>query len=85
MSNARTNNADHNSNSIEKLLERFRLLRGSLIFRLEALRPEDFALTALHPRLQKPMRMIDMCLFMAEHDDFHLTTIREMAGILRKK
>lgn len=84
MSNTKTNSADHNSDSIQNLLGRFRLLRNSLIFRLESLKAEDFARTAFHPRLQKPMRMIDLCLFAAEHDDFHLTTIRELAGILSK-
>ena len=31
--------------------------------------------TATHPRLGTPMRLIDLALFVAEHDEHHLATI----------
>ncbi len=31
--------------------------------------------SALHPRLGTPMRLIDLALFTAEHDDHHLAAI----------
>ena len=34
--------------------------------------------TALHPRLLTPMRVIDLCFFVAEHDDHHLARIWEL-------
>jgi hypothetical protein len=34
--------------------------------------------TALHPGLKTPMRIIDLAYFVAEHDDHHLASIREM-------
>jgi hypothetical protein len=85
MSNKRTYNADHNADTIDNLLKRFRSLRGELMSRLDKSGPDDFARSAMHPRLMKPMRMVDMCLFIAEHDDFHLASIRELAGILSKQ
>ena len=33
---------------------------------------------AHHPRLDKPMRLIDMVFFAAEHDDQHLASITEL-------
>jgi len=33
------------------------------------------SLSALHPRLQTPMRLIDHLFFIAEHDDHHLAKI----------
>ncbi|PYS76811.1 MAG: hypothetical protein DMF66_12645 [Acidobacteria bacterium] len=46
--------------------------------RLEALSEAAVAASALHPRLGKQMRVIDMALFVAEHDDHHLATITEL-------
>jgi len=31
---------------------------------------------SLHPRLKIPMRLVDMLLFIAEHDDHHLAKMR---------
>jgi len=31
--------------------------------------------SAFHPRLKKPMRIIDLAFFVAEHDDYHLAKI----------
>ena len=31
--------------------------------------------TALHPRLKQPMRLMDLFLFVADHDDHHLAKI----------
>jgi hypothetical protein len=35
--------------------------------------------TALHPRLKRPMRLVDLCFFVAEHDDHHLATVTRLA------
>jgi len=35
--------------------------------------------TALHPRLQQPMRVLDMAFFTAEHDDHHLARMTELS------
>ena len=34
--------------------------------------------TALHPRLQQKVRVIDLVFFIAEHDDHHLARISEL-------
>jgi uncharacterized damage-inducible protein DinB len=81
MSNRKTYEADHNAARIEDLLGRFREARAAFVRRLEALDEEGVARTALHPRLQKPMRVIDLALFVAEHDDHHLASITELARL----
>lgn len=82
MSNRKTYEADHNAARIEDLLARFRDARLRFVRRLEALDEVGAARTALHPRLQKPMRVIDMALFVAEHDDHHLASITELKRLL---
>ena len=79
MSNRKTEEADHNSAHVEDLLAHFRSARASFVRRLEALTEEEVARSAVHPRLGKQMRVIDMALFVAEHDDHHLASITEMS------
>jgi hypothetical protein len=39
---------------------------------------QDFRRTAMHPRLKRAMRVVDMMLFHAEHDDYHFARIRTL-------
>lgn len=82
LSNRATYEADHNAAPLERLLANFRAARLDFANQLDSLDDEQVARTALHPRLQKPMRVIDMALFVAEHDDHHLASMREMARAL---
>ena len=79
MSNRKTHEAGHNGRPIGELLQEFRREREGFVARLDAWDPALISLTALHPRLQKPMRVIDMAFFTAEHDDHHLTRMTELA------
>ena len=79
MRNVATHQARHNDRSIEAVLARHRARRAEVMSRLDALPPEWFALAARHPRLDRPMRVVDMVLFHAEHDDYHLARMRELA------
>ncbi len=76
--NQKTEDADHNSSDLESILSAFRRERMALVGRLDALKPDDFARSALHPRLKQPMRLCDLMFFQAEHDDHHLATITEL-------
>jgi uncharacterized damage-inducible protein DinB len=78
MTNRATREADHNARPIAGILEGFRTLRGRLVARCEALDSASIERLALHPRLGKPMRVIDMVLFVTEHDDHHLARISEL-------
>jgi|SRR6185437_2814419 len=78
MSNRKTYEADHNQVSIQTVLSNYRAQRSDLAARLDSLAPEKFAAVALHPRLNVPMRLVDMLFFQAEHDDYHLARISEL-------
>lgn len=76
--NRKTHEADHNANSIERILSEFRAERGALVRRLDGYDADFAGRTALHPRLQMPMRVIDLISFIAEHDDHHLARITDL-------
>lgn len=76
--NRKTHEADHNANSIERLLAEFRAERGEFVRRLDEFDSAFIARTALHPRLKLPMRVLDLVFFIAEHDDHHLARISEL-------
>jgi uncharacterized damage-inducible protein DinB len=79
MTNRKTHEAGHNGRPIADLLRDFRRERERFVARLDAWDPALLSLTALHPRLQQPMRVIDMAFFTAEHDDHHLARMTELA------
>ena len=78
MSNRKTYDANHNDVRMSQILINFRRERMETVERLESLDAELFARTAIHPRLNVPMRLVDMLFFQAEHDDYHLTRISEL-------
>src|SRR5215213_5560820 len=78
MSNRKTHNASHNNVPVEAILKAFRSERHNTVNRLESFDAEIFERSALHPRLNVPMRLVDMLFFQAEHDDYHLARISEL-------
>jgi uncharacterized damage-inducible protein DinB len=75
LTNRKTHEAGHNKSPLESILSSFRSERSKLVGKLESLDPAAFSKTALHPRLNAPMRLIDHIFFVAEHDDHHLARI----------
>ena len=78
MQNRKTTQADHNARDVVELLAEFRRDRAALVARFESLSAEDWAKSALHPRLKQQMRIVDVAYFDAEHDDYHLGRIGEL-------
>lgn len=60
------------------VLEEFRLTRKEFVRSVQDLPPPVLGHFALHPCLERRMRPTDMCLYLAEHDDHHLATIRRI-------
>jgi hypothetical protein len=79
MTNKATWAADHNERTIEDVLGQFEAQRRAIVARLDAHDEAFFERSALHPRLGTPMRVADMLLFQAEHDDYHLARVRELS------
>jgi hypothetical protein len=80
LTNRATHEADHNAKPLEDILLAFRRSRHAFVARLDGL--ASFERTALHPRLEQPMRLVDHIYFIAEHDDHHLARIRELRRVL---
>jgi len=85
MTNRRTYEANHNKRSIEMVLKEFNRARNKLIERVKAYPEEMFGRVAHHPRLNKPMRLVDSLYFEAEHDDHHLSVMKELVSYFSKK
>ncbi len=78
MENRRTCDANHNSRALQEILGSFRASRMKLVERLEELDEAGVGRSATHPRLGQPMRIMDMVVFAAEHDDHHLARMTEL-------
>lgn len=84
LENRRTHEADHNQREVAQLLEGFRAEREAFVLRLNDLTEDVVARTALHPRLNQPMRLLDMTIFTADHDDHHIATIMHLLRVLAR-
>jgi uncharacterized damage-inducible protein DinB len=78
MTNSKTHGADHNKRKIRDILRQFSSARNKLVSKVDNIDESTASKTSLHPRLQKPMRLIDSLFFVAEHDDHHIAKIREL-------
>ena len=78
LANTKTTEANHNSKSLNELIDNFEALRNIILGALNNLKEEDIFKSAWHPRLKTPMRTLDLFTFVAEHDDHHLAKITEI-------
>lgn len=78
MSGQATFAADYNAQPVAQVLGEFRAQRARFLARVEGFAAALFARSAQHPRLGRPMRLVDMLFFQAEHDDYHLARITEL-------
>lgn len=85
LQNRRTHEANHNADTIENILAAFRAERMELVRRLDEYDESFVARTALHPRLQMKIRVIDLAFFIAEHDDHHLARISELKRLFERE
>lgn len=84
VTNRRTHEADHNAEAGENILAAFRKERMEFVHRLDGYDEAFIQRVALHPRLQLPVRVIDLAFFIAEHDDHHLARISELIRLFKK-
>lgn len=75
LQNTQTDRANYNERDINTLLAEFQSARDITLEQLKRLKEEEVYQSALHPRLETPMRTMDLFLFVAEHDDHHLARI----------
>jgi uncharacterized damage-inducible protein DinB len=78
LDNKATAEAGFNQYTITELLRKFTEERRMTLSILDGMPVPNESQTSMHPRLQQPMRMIDIVYFTVEHDDHHIATIREL-------
>ncbi len=79
ITNRATSEANYNQRDLATVLRDFRAARMHFVDRLEVWDPARLEISAIHPRLKQPMRLVDMVYFVAEHDDHHLARMNELA------
>jgi uncharacterized damage-inducible protein DinB len=75
LSNRKTFEANYNGRAIENILSDFRKSRMLFVERAANVDAALYSRVLMHPRLRKPMRLVDHLFFVAEHDDHHLASI----------
>jgi hypothetical protein len=80
LQNRKTDDAHHNDRMLGDVTGEFRRVRAALVDRLARLTGAELARRAVHPRLQQSMTIVDLCFFVAEHDDHHLQAIATIAS-----
>lgn len=78
ITNKATTAANYNSVPAATIGQSFRERRNEVVKRLESFDAEMFARSAIHPRLNISMRLVDFVFFEAEHDDYHFTRMNEL-------
>ncbi len=66
--------------SLGDVLEELHLKRKAFLRRVERLSQSSLLHVASHPCKDRPMRPMDMLLWIAEHDDHHLATLRGLVS-----
>jgi hypothetical protein len=74
--NRLTYETDHDAVPAADIVARFAAHRGELVAEMERLSEAQVGAAATHPRLRRPLRLIDWAYFVAEHDDHHLAAAR---------
>lgn len=78
LENRKTHEANHNATVLTELLDKLDQQRKQLLSVCLQLEMIAESRSSLHPRLKKPMRVIDLAYFVAEHDDHHLAAITQI-------
>jgi DinB superfamily len=76
--NSKTEEEHYNRQPVDPILQRFRVGRSTMTNVLFGLPESAFEKRSKHPRTSEPIRLLDYVELIAEHDDHHLATIREL-------
>lgn len=83
LQNKATDEAHFHLIDIHNILQDFDTERNSTIDLLQSFSDEDFQNRLYHPRLQQPMRILDLMYFVAEHDIHHYNAIKQILNTLQ--
>lgn len=80
LNNTATDESSFNGFPVNDLVDRFHAERERTLLLLQGFSPEDLSKKSIHPRLDRPMSIIDLMYFVAEHDEHHRRAIQEITG-----
>lgn len=69
---------DYNLMSVDEVIQMFKKNRLANLKIYKNLDEKNLAKSSLHPRLKVIMNPVDLAMFYAEHDDYHLVRINEI-------
>jgi len=78
LDNKKTSEGGFNYFTIAELLLHFTDERTETLTLLDSINVKEQHGTSLHPRMQQPMRIIDILYFTVEHDEHHMRVISEI-------
>ena len=78
MTNQKTKSLNHNEQDINVLIDNFKNNRQASLNKVKKFSKKIQNHEAFHPRIKTMMKPVDLLFFIAEHDDHHLTTIKEI-------
>jgi uncharacterized damage-inducible protein DinB len=78
LDNKKTTETGFNLFTITDLLQHFEDERKETLALLDSIDVKGQTHTSLHPRMQQPMRIIDIMYFTAEHDDHHMAVMQQL-------
>lgn len=81
LDNKKTSEAGFNNVPVADLLQKFVEERKETLALLDRINVKNQQGTSLHPRMQQPMRIIDILYFTAEHDAHHAGVIAELINV----
>jgi hypothetical protein len=84
MANTRTVQAAHDARPLAEVLAELRNVRLAAVTRLEKYPRDFFGRSAWHERLGMQKRVVDTCVFFADHDDHHLALAQMVRQSLRR-
>jgi uncharacterized damage-inducible protein DinB len=75
LNNSATDQASFNKYPLNKLTKSLAHERRQTIALLQNMDEEDFLKTSIHPRLNRPMSIVELMHFVSEHDTHHMQSI----------
>ena len=85
LNNNATTQSSFNKFSTDELFSCFSYEREKTLTFLRQIQQNDLSNYSIHPRLNQPMRIVDLMYFVAEHDQHHLNAILKITDEYKEK
>lgn len=83
LNNTATNHALFNQYPVEQIINQFEKERQKTITILKSINKNHYNHSLIHPRLNQPIRIVDLAYFISEHDKHHVNAVLRNIEIAR--